>query len=282
MRATLGATLTGAALVLGGGAAGAQQEPASQLTTPVIAPQPEGPTRLYSVPRANVLGLGTNLMSMNLFVGGMGLAVGPVGLGISNVTGNALNVRADMGMGENLELGTGIGVVSATPWRGRLDLSGKWGLMREGPSVASVAGLIGGVLEVDANGAPGLGLQVGLPVTKLFAFNPLNTLGVTLMPTWNLGVFNTAATSAGLAGPFNFFGLGIGADYQVLRELHVLADTNLGFPVAGVNTTSTNLGVRYAFGRAWTGDLFVGFTRGAALGMGGGQTTLGMGSSWAY
>lgn len=249
---------------------------------PVVSDQPAGPTRYYSVPRANVLQGNTSLMSANLFLGGVGLGPGPVGIGISSVTGNAFSLRAEMGMGNNFELGTGIGVLTTAPWRGRLDLSGKWGLLSEGQAIAGVAGLAGGILEVDANGTPNLGLQVGLPVSKLFAFNDVNTLGLTVMPSWNLGILNMPATMVGAAsGPVNFFGMGLGADLGLLPNLHLLADTSIGFPVAGLNTQAA-LGVRYAFNRDTTADMFVGFNSGPSLGFGGGVGSFGLGSTWRF
>lgn len=247
----------------------------------VTATQPAaGPTRLYSVPRADVLSAGTNLMSVDLGIGGIGLAPAPVGIGIASVSGNSLNLRADMGMSPGFELGTGIGVIATAPWRGRLDLSGKWAWLHEGAAIASVAGLAGGVLEVDANGTPSLGLQLGMPVSKLFPFGAGQLLGLSVVPTWNLGLLNTAPV-VGAAGPFNFFGLGLGADLMLVPNLHLLADTNLGFPVAGINTQSA-LGVRYEFSRDMTGDLFVGFASGQNLGIGGGVSSLGLGTSWRF
>ncbi len=253
----------------------------STVAVPVVSvAQQAGPTRIYSVPRADVLGAGTNLMSLNLGIGGIGIAPAPVGVGISSVAGNNLNLRADMGMSPGFELGTGIGVIATAPWRGRLDLSGKWAWMQEGAAIASIAGLAGGVLEIDANGNPSLGLQVGIPISKMFPFGAGQMLGLNLVPTWNLGLLNTAA-AVGATGPFNFFGLGMGADLLLIPNLHLLADTNLGFPVVGINTQSA-LGVRYDFSRDLTGDLYVGFASGQNLGLGGGVSSLGVGSSWRF
>lgn len=262
-------------------AANAQMQTSTgTVAVPVVTATSAGPTRLYSVPRADVLGVGNNLMSANLFIGGVGLGPAPVGVGISSFSGNGFNLRSDMGMSAGFELGTGIGVIATTPWRGRLDLSGKWAWLQEGAAIASIAGLAGGVLEVDANGTPSLGLQVGVPISKLFPFGTDQLVGLSLVPTWNLGVLNTA-TAVGAAGPFNFFGLGVGADLMLIPNLHLLADTNLGFPVVGINTQSA-LGVRYNFSRDLTGDVFLGFASGQNLGIGGGVASLGLGSSWRF
>lgn len=250
------------------------------VAVPVLSSQPAGPTRLYSVPRAQVLGLGSNLISASVAIGSVGIGPAPVGIGISSINGNAVNLRADMGMGPNFELGTGIGVVGTAPWRGRMDISGKWSLLQEGSAIASIASLAGGILEVDANGTPNLGLQLGLPITKMFAFNNVNTLGISIVPSWNLGLIS-ATPLAGGTGLFNFFGMGMGADFAVLPTLHLLADTNLGFPIAGLST-QTALGLRYDVTRDWTADLFLGFNSGANLGTAGGIPALGIGSSWRF
>ncbi|HEY9854427.1 MAG TPA: hypothetical protein V6D05_01730 [Stenomitos sp.] len=273
--------LAGTLLVGLSGAANAEMRPStSTMAVPVVNPSQAGPTRLYSVPRADVLGTGTNLMSVSLGIGSIGIGPAPVGIGIASVSGNALNLRADMGMSPGFELGTGIGVIATAPWRGRLDMSGKWAWLNEGAAIASVAGLAGGVLEIDANGTPSLGLQVGLPVSKLFPFGVGQLVGLSVVPTWNLGLLS-AGSAVGATGPFNFFGLGLGADLMLVPNLHLLADTNLGFPIAGINTQSA-LGVRYEFSRDLTGDLFVGFASGQNLGLGGGVRSLGIGSTWRY
>lgn len=252
------------------------------VAVPVVSSQMSGPTRLYSVPRAQVLGLGSNLISASLGIGSIGIGSSPMGIGISGISGNAVNFRADMGMGPNFELGTGIGVVATTPWRGRLDVSGKWGLMQEGNAIASIASMAGGVLEVDANGTPNIGLQVGLPITKMFAFTDMNQLGISVVPSWNLGLLNAPTLIGGTsAGLFNFFGVGLGADLSLLPTVHLLADTNLGFPVTGLST-QTALGLRFDVTRDWTADVFMGFNSGANLGTAGGLPALGLGSSWRF
>lgn len=273
--------LAGTLLVGLSEAASAQMQPSTgAVAGPLTAMQTAGPTRLYSVPRANVLDMGTNLMSANLFLGGIGIAPGPVGVGISSVKGNALNLRADMGTAPGFELGMGIGAVATAPWRGRLDMSGKWAWAPESVNSAGVAGLAGGILEIDANGAPSLGLQVGVPISKLLRFGEGQLVGLSLVPSWNLGLLN-AARAVGSPGPFNFFGLGLGADLLLIPNLHFLVDTNLGFPVAGINTQSA-LGVRYEFSRDQVADLFLGFSSGQNLGIGGGVASLGLGTTWRY
>lgn len=244
-----------------------------------------GPTRIFSVPRANVLGLGNNLISTSIFLGATAatpLGGQPaVGFGIAN---NGLNLRAQMGMGDNFELGTGIGYIAGTPWQGQLDMTGKWAFMNEGVgALASVSGLAGGVLSVDANGRPSLGIQVGLPVSKLFAFNDVNFLNLTLYPNYNLGLLNAGAILPGgtQASALNFFALGIGGAVGMNDRLQLLADTNLGMPVGGISTQS-NIGVRYMLSQNFTGDLFVGFNPGPNLGFGQAPGSVGLAAHWRY
>lgn len=245
-----------------------------------------GPTRLFTVPRADVLGLGNNLISTSIFLGATAATpIGgqpAVGLGIAS---NALNLRAQMGMSDNFELNTGIGYIAGTPWQGQLDLTGKWAFMSEGQggAIASLAGLAGGVLSVDANGNPALGVQLGIPISKMFAFNDVNFLDLTLYPNYNLGILQPAAILPGGTQPsaLNFLALGIGGTVGMTDRLHLLADTNLGVPVTGINTQS-NIGVRYAFTRDFVGDAFVGFSPGPNLGFGQTPGSFGLGAHWRF
>ncbi len=257
------------------------------LSVPVVAGMVSpGPTRLFTVPRANVLGLGVNLISTSIFLGATAAApLGgqpAVGLGIAS---NALNLRASMGMSDTFELNTGIGYIAGSPWQGQLDVTGKWAFMSEGAGagIASVAGLAGGVLSVDANGNPALGIQLGLPISKMFAFNDVNFFNLTLYPNYNLGLLQPAAILPGGAQPgtLNFLALGIGGTVGMTDRLQLMADTNLGVPVTGINTQS-NIGVRYAFTRDFVGDAFVGFSPGANLGFGQTPGSFGLGAHWRY
>ncbi len=245
-----------------------------------------GPTRVFTVPQGNVLGLGNNIISTSVFLGATAAApLGgqpAVGLGIS---GNALNLRAQMGISDNFELGTGIGYIAGTPWQGQLDMVGKWAFMNEGAGmgIASVAGLAGGLLSVDANGNPALGIQLGLPISKMFAFNDVNFLNLTVYPNYNLGILQPTTLLPGGAqpAPLNFLALGIGGSVGMTDRLQLLADTNLGMPVTGINTQS-NIGVRYAFTPDFVGDAFVGFSPGPNLGFGQTPGSFGLGAHWGF
>jgi len=244
-----------------------------------------GPTRLFTVPRADVLGLGNNLISTSIFLGATAAApIGgqpAVGLGIAS---NALNLRAQMGMADNFELNTGIGYIAGTPWQGQLDMTGKWAFLRESDgALASLAGLAGGVLSVNANGNPALGVQLGLPISKMFAFNDVNFFDLTLYPNYNLGLLQPGAILPGGAqpAPLNFLALGIGGAIGMNERLQLMADTNLGVPVSGINTQS-NIGLRYAFTRDFVGDAFVGFSPGPNLGFGQTPGSFGLGAHWRF
>lgn len=267
--------------------ANAQMRTSEGMRTVTMAPglMMPGPTRVFTVPQGNVLGLGNNIISTSIFLGATAAApLGgqpALGLGIAN---NALNLRAQMGMSDNFELGTGIGYIAGTPWQGQLDLTGKWAFMNESlGAVASVAGLAGGVLSVNANGTPALGIQLGVPISKMFAFNDVNFLNLTLYPNYNLGLLQPSTLLPGGAqpAPLNFLALGIGGTVGMTDRLHLLADTNLGVPVTGINTQS-NIGVRYAFTRDFVGDAFIGFSPGPNLGFGQTPGSFGLGAHWRF
>lgn len=235
----------------------------------------QGPTNYFAVPRAYVRPGGNNLMDTTLYLGSSGTAGLPT---------NALGLRAEMGMGHNSQLDMGIAAVTATPWRGFLSLGGKWGLMREGgASFASISGMVGGLLAVDANGQPALGLQLGLPISRMFAFNRVNSLNLSLVPAFNMGVWNASALLPGGAWPnaSSFVSLGLGADFALLTNLHLIADTTVGIPgITGVGTQN-NLGVRWGVSPSVVLDLFVGANT-SGLGLGTLPASLGLSAHWSY
>ncbi len=234
----------------------------------------QGPTNYYSVPRAYVRPGGNNLVGTTLYLG-----QGNIGLPT-----NALGLRAEMGMGNNFQLDTGIAAVTAIPWRGYLSMAGKWGLMREGgASFASISGLVGGLLAVDVNGQPSLGLQLGLPISHMFAFNRVNSLNLSLVPAFNMGVWNASALLPGGAWPFSssFVSLGLGADFAILQNLHIIGDTQIGIPgITGVGTQN-NFGIRWGVTPSVVLDLFVG-ANATGLGLGTLPASLGLSAHWAY
>ncbi|HEY9855574.1 MAG TPA: hypothetical protein V6D05_07545 [Stenomitos sp.] len=235
----------------------------------------QGPTTNFSVPRAYVRPGGNNLVGTTLYLGSQGAAGLPT---------NALGLRAEMGMGGNFQLDTGIAAITAVPWRGYLSMAGKWGFLREGgPALASISGMFGGLLAVDANGIPSLGLQFGLPISKMFVFNRYNSLNFSLVPAFNLGVWNAAALIPGGAWPYSssFVSLGLGADFAFLPNLHLIGDTTVGIPgITGVGTQN-NLGIRWGITPSVVVDLFVG-ANGTGLGLGTLPASLGLSAHWAY
>lgn len=233
---------------------------------------PMGPTRMWSVNSARTLPEGTTMLDMSLTLGSTG--VSPVFQGAPGVAlgvvGTGINVRADAGVNPGMEIGAGIGVAAGAPWRGQLNLHGKWNVMREGGNNWVTLGtLAGGLLEVDANGTPNLGVTLGVPITKVFPFTGIQYASFTLQPSWNLGVRGTSPGITTLGG-FNFLGLGLGLDLAMTERAHFLADTNLGLKVGGM-TSDSALGLRYAFNRNVLGQVYLGV---------GGSTGLGIGGIW--
>lgn len=270
--AALAATLT----VSFGQAAWAQvmERSTEEIRIPVAeVALPIGPTRMWSVNSARTLPEGTTLLDMSLVLGSTGVA--PVFMGAPGVAmgvvGTGLNVRADAAVDPGFEIGAGIGVTSTVPWRGRLDLHGKWNVMQEGVGASwlTLGTMAGGLLEVDANGTPNLGLQLGVPMTKVFPFTGTQYAAFTLQPSWNLGIQGRAPGLTSLGG-FNFLGLGLGLDLALTDRMHFLADTNLGLKVGGMSSDSA-LGIRYAFNRNVLGQVYLGV---------GGTTGLGIGGIW--
>lgn len=266
----LAATLTGSF----GQAAWAevQERSTEEIRIPVAeVTLPLGPTRMWSVNSARTLPEGTTLLDMNLTLGATGLA--PVFQGAPGVAlglvGTGLNVRADAAIDPGFEVGAGIGVAATVPWRGRLDLHGKWNVMQEGVGAnwVTLGTMAGGLLEIDANGTPNLGVQLGIPITKVFPFTGVQYAAFTLQPSWNLGISGTAPGVTSLGG-FNFLGLGLGLDLALTERSHFLADTNLGLKVGGMSSDSA-LGLRYAFNRNVLGQVYLGVGQTTGLGIGG-------------
>ncbi|MBM3266925.1 MAG: hypothetical protein FJZ01_04675 [Candidatus Sericytochromatia bacterium] len=276
------AALAGASSLVWSLPAGAQVMERSQETIRVPVAEvatPIGPTRMWSVNSAVTLPEGVSLLGFDLRLGATGLApvfAGAPGVALG-VIGTGLNVRADAAVTDGFEIGAGVGASATAPWRGRLDLHGKWNLMREGVEGAwlTLGTLAGGQLEMDANGVPNLGLQVGMPITKVFPFTNIQYAAFTIQPNWNLGLAGSAPGLAGIGG-FNFLGLGVGLDLAMTERTHFLADTNFGLKVGGV-TTDSALGLRYAFNRNVVGSIYLGV---GAAGPGAGISGLGIGGTW--
>ncbi|HBN09564.1 MAG TPA: hypothetical protein DD435_13245 [Cyanobacteria bacterium UBA8530] len=254
-------------------------EPAEVATT-IEMP---GPTQYKSVPRADVLGAGVNLFSTNLLLGASPGLIGGRAPGVNfGVTANALDLRADMGLSPNFELGTGLSYMSTTPWMGQLNMTGKWALIQNQP--LSISGLGGVALTADPNGLVNIGLVVGAPLTSAFMIGS-NPLVLTVAPQYNIG-WNSGNLSAQIpAGLVANLGFGLGTSLGITDNLFFIADSNLGFPTAGLISDSA-LGVRYAFSPLITADLFLGVktmptsfvTRGASNTV----SSLGLGTSWRF
>jgi hypothetical protein len=244
-----------------------------------------GPTSLFTVPRARTLGIGNNIVSTGVLLGGGSGFLGVPGIG-AGTSANSVSLSTQLGITDAFQLDMGIGGLNMGPtWSGRLNMAGKWAFVQEeAGAFASLSGLAGGILTVDPNGNPNLGVQLGLPISKVFPFGMDSYFGLSLYPNYNLGVFQPAALLPGGAVPStsNFFAIGGGADLALGPALHLMADTNIGLTGVTGAITQTNLGVRYAFTPNFLGDLFVGFNTGAGLNLAQTTPSLGIGAHWGF
>ncbi|MGE5706855.1 MAG: hypothetical protein ACM3YO_00845 [Bacteroidota bacterium] len=229
-----------------------------------------GPTRYFAVPQAQVLDSGIGVVSTGILLN----ANNPLALGAGS-----LSLRSQMGMANNFQLDTGIAASSFNPLSGQLNLTGKWGMMRQDQgALASIAGLAGGILSVDVNGNPRLGAVIGLPITANIGIGAVNNLGLSLFPAYNIGYVAPATLLPGGAvpAPANFLSLGVGAQFSLTPNLMLLADSNLGIPGVTGTQTQTNVGVRYAFAPGLVTDLFVGLNPNVAA------PALGITAHWGF
>lgn len=244
-----------------------------------------GPTTLFTVPRAQTLSIGNNIVSTGVLLGGGSGFLGVPGIG-SGTSANSVQLSTQLGISDAFQLDMGIGGLNMGPtWAGRLNLAGKWGFIREDMGAfASLSGLAGGILTVDPNGVPNLGVQLGLPISKVFAFGRDSYFGLSLYPNYNLGVFQPASLLPGGAIPTasNFFAVGGGADLALGPAFHLIADTNIGLTGVTGTITQTNLGVRYAFTPNFLTDAFVGFNTGMGLNLAQTAPSLGIAAHWGF
>lgn len=244
-----------------------------------------GPTTLFTVPRAQTLGIGNNIVSTGVLLGGGSGFLGVPGIG-SGTSANSVQLGTQLGITDNFQLDMGIGGLNMGPtWAGRLNMAGKWGFLQEDMGAfASLSGLAGGILTVDPNGTPNLGLQLGVPISKVFPFGMDSYFGLSLYPNYNLGVFQPASLLPGgaIPTPSNFFAVGGGADLAIGPAFHLIADTNIGLTGISGTITQTNLGVRYAFTPTFLADAFVGFNTGVGLNLTQTAPSLGVAAHWGF
>ncbi len=244
-----------------------------------------GPTTLFTVPRAQTLGIGNNIVSTGVLLGGGTGFLGVPGIGAGTMA-NSVNLGTQLGITDAFQLDMGIGGLNMGPtWAGRLNMAGKWGFFQEDAgALASISGLAGGILTVDPNGVPNLGVQLGLPISKMFGFGMDSYLGLSLYPNYNLGIFQVASLLPGGAvpAPSNFFAIGGGADLALGPAFHLMADTNVGLTGVTGSIMQSNIGVRYAFTPNFLGDLFVGFNTGAGLNLAQTAPSLGVAAHWGF
>jgi hypothetical protein len=245
------------------------------------APAEPGPTRYIAVPRADVLSPGNGILSAGAFLAAPGVATPLTFGGIAN----NLSLRSQTGFANNFQVDTGIVANRMLPYSGQLNLAGKWGFIQQsGGALASVAALAGGILAVDLNGNPTLGFQVGLPISKVFAFNGINTLGVSLYPAYNIGLFPAAQLLPGGAVPTaaNYLSLGMGADFAITPALHLMADNNFGLLGVAGAISRANVGVRYALTPNLMADVFLGFSPVGITNVNAAPATLGVAAHWGF
>lgn len=254
--------------------------PAPAQSVPVAAVQPVGPTSTWTVPMAYTLPAGTRQISTNLMLGATGLTpmfAGAPGVSVG-VVGNAINFHADSAIDGRTEIGAGLSAAATAPWRGALDVEGKRELMLEGLRGAplSVGAVAGAIFDVDANGVPDIGLQIGVPLTKSVSLTGGNLLTVSVEPNWNVGAMGARGKTP--LAPINNLGLGLGMDLALTPAAHVLADTNLGLKLGAIQAGSA-LGFRYAFNPSLMGQVFLAI---GASGPGAGTNGLGIGAIMTY
>lgn len=238
----------GMAIFLAAGALAAGALPADAY----VGNRSAGPTRTFTVPKAQVLPYRNYLMSTTLFSGS---GIGPVLLPISGNLGILLNQAADFriqsGFWHDVQIDFALSGWATAPGQSAIDLVGKWVLIdeRDG-AIASVAALAGTMGLFDFNGQVRFGNQVGFPVTKQIALNERNILDLTLYPAWVSGL----GLPGGLA-------LGAGLDMTITSNLRLIADTDVPLPgMTGVGTRS-NVGFRYAL-PGFVADFFLGLQPG--------------------
>ena len=240
---------------------------AQPLGAPGTPSAPLGPTRFFIIPKADVLPSGTAVTSLNLQLST--IAPGQVMPGIGTPTpsspglglgfgygGNALDLSNQTAMGSLFELDTGISAYATTPWQGRVDVAGKLGLLQQKlGSLASVAGMAGVALNVNANGMPSLGFTVGVPVTTTLSLSPMNHLTLSAYPNWGTGLVAPGLIQTGVIPPTRF-ALGLGGSLTLTDTVMLLADTSLLGIGPGAPNEGADFGVRFGYSPNVTFDIY--------------------------
>lgn len=290
LTAAFAATL-GIAMALPAHAQMRTSAPSRSAVTPATEIQPVvGPTRFFMIPRSDVLPNGESVTSAALQVSttapvqvtpGIGVpAPTAPGLGLGfGYSGNALSLANQTGMGP-FQLDTGITAYATTPWQGRLDLAGKMGILQQQFGIPlNIAGVAGAALNIDANGTPSLGFNVGIPIGGAIAFTPMNRLSLTLYPNWGTGLVAPGVVGAGIV-PSTRFALGVGGAVTLTDTLALLADTSILATTPGAPSEGGNLGLRFGYSPNVTFDLWAGMAPTAAVGTT--PINVGLGLNWQY
>ncbi|HEY9897627.1 MAG TPA: hypothetical protein V6D00_00470 [Pantanalinema sp.] len=236
------------------------------------------PMNFIAVPRGDVIPEGRAITSATLQLnpGGaaaLGMPAAGAGLGFG-YTGNALSLSSQSSLGGAAQLNTGITGYATTPWAGRIDVAGKFGLLQErSGGLFDLAGQAGAALNVDANGAPSLGFAVGVPISKMFGLTSTSRLALGLYPNWGSAMMAPGAIANQLA-PTTRFALGVGGYLNLTDSIGLIADTSFGTNGA---VEGSNVGLDLGLSPSVT--LRIGAGLPGSLG---GATSVGAGLHWSY
>jgi hypothetical protein len=232
------------------------------------------PMNFIAVPRGDVIPEGRAITSATLQLNptgsaALGMPTAGAGLGFG-YSGNALSLNSQSSLGPAAQLNTGITGYATTPWAGRVDVAGKFGLLQErSGGLFDLAGQAGAALNVDANGTPSLGFSVGVPISK--SFTDRLTLGI--YPNWGTSMLAPGSIAGNLASSARF-ALGMGGYLKMTDALGLIADTSLNSNGA---IEASNVGLD--LGLAPTVTLRIGAGIPGTIG---GATSVGAGLHWSY
>lgn len=247
------------------------------VSTPMVSESRLPPMNFLAVPRGDVIPEGRAITSatlqLNPGAAALGAPAAGAGLGFG-YTGNALSLSSQSSMGPAAQLNTGITGYATTPWAGRIDVAGKFGLVQErAGGLFDLAGQAGAALNVDANGTPSLGFAIGVPISKMFGLTPTNRLTLGIYPNWGSAMMAPGAIASNLV-PSTRFALGMGGYLNLTDTVALAADTS--FAVNG-NVEASNVGIDLGLSPSVTLRIGAGLP-----GTIGGATSFGAGLHWSY
>ncbi|MNX90730.1 hypothetical protein D3C86_1227900 [compost metagenome] len=247
------------------------------VSTPMVSESRLPPMNFIAVPRGDVIPEGRAITSASLQynpgAATLGTPAAGTGLGFG-YSGNALSLSSQSSLGPSAQLNTGITGYATTPWAGRIDVAGKFGLLQErAGGLFDLAGQAGAALNVDANGTPSLGFAVGVPISKTFGLMGDSRLALGIFPNWGTGLMAPGAIGSELV-PSTRFALGVGGYLNLANNIGLIADTSLATDGA---IEASNVGVDFGLSPSVTLRLSAGLP-----GTIGGATSYGAGLHWSY